>query len=78
MRSTSPSPAPPIKWKFDPNPSPQAIGKACCDAVIRGWAYADGKLVYNLLDDHTVAVDAGTGKAGYGARRWTISARASL
>ena len=57
---TKPSPA--IKWKFDPNPSPQAIGKACCDAVLRGWAFADGKLIYNLLDDHTVAVDAATGK----------------
>nr|WP_080643756.1 PQQ-dependent dehydrogenase, methanol/ethanol family [Mesorhizobium loti] len=55
-------PGPSIKWKFDPNPSPQAIGKACCDAVIRGWAYADGKLIYNMLDDHTVAVDAATGK----------------
>ncbi len=29
---------------------------------MRGWAYADGKLIYNLLDDHTVAVDAQTGK----------------
>jgi glucose dehydrogenase len=55
-------PSPSIKWKFDPNPSPEAIGKACCDAVIRGWAYADGKLIYNLLDDHTIAVDANTGK----------------
>ncbi len=55
-------PGPSIKWKFDPNPSPQAIGKACCDAVIRGWAFADGKLIYNLLDDHTIAVDAASGK----------------
>jgi alcohol dehydrogenase (cytochrome c) len=51
-----------IKWTFKPNPSPLAIGKACCDAVTRGIAYADGKLIYNLLDDHTVAVDAKTGK----------------
>lgn len=51
-----------IKWIFKPNPSPIAVGKACCDAVTRGIAYADGKLVYNLLDDHTVAVDAKTGK----------------
>ena len=27
----------------------------------RGAAYADGKIVYNLLDGHTVAVDAATG-----------------
>ena len=55
-------PGPSIKWTYQPNPSPIAIGKACCDAVLRGWAYADGKLIYNLLDDETVAVDAKTGK----------------
>jgi alcohol dehydrogenase (cytochrome c) len=52
----------PIKWVYQPNPDPRAIGEACCDKVLRGWAYADGKLIYNLLDDHTVAVDAATGK----------------
>src|SRR6185437_12763 len=51
-----------IKWTFKPNPSSMAVGKACCDAVTRGVAYANGKLIYNLLDDHTVAVDAKTGK----------------
>ena len=51
-----------VKWKYEPNPSPIAVGKACCDAVNRGAALYDGKLIYNLLDDHTVAVDAATGK----------------
>src|SRR6185437_12033798 len=51
-------PSPSIRWSFQPNPSPTAIGKACCDAVLCGWAYSDGKLIYNLLDAHTVAVDA--------------------
>jgi alcohol dehydrogenase (cytochrome c) len=55
-------PGAPVKWTFKPNPSPLAIGKACCDVVTRGVAWADGKLIYNLLDDHTVAVDARTGK----------------
>jgi alcohol dehydrogenase (cytochrome c) len=55
----------PIKWKFSPNPSPMAIGKACCDVVNRGMAYADGKIIYNLLDDHTVAVDVKTGKQAW-------------
>jgi alcohol dehydrogenase (cytochrome c) len=55
-------PGQPIKWEFKPNPSPTAKGKACCDTVNRGVAYVDGKLIYNLLDDHTVAVDAKTGK----------------
>ncbi|MEO7456568.1 MAG: PQQ-dependent dehydrogenase, methanol/ethanol family, partial [Gemmatimonadaceae bacterium] len=51
-----------LKWTFSPNPTPTAIGKACCDAVNRGAALYEGKLIYNLLDDHTVAVDAATGK----------------
>ena len=55
-------PGAPVKWMYNPHPSEVAIGKACCDAVLRGWAYGDGKLVYNLLDDHVVAVDAQTGK----------------
>ena len=55
-------PGAPIKWKFEPNPSPVAAGKACCDVVNRGWTLADGKLIYNLLDDHTVAVDTASGK----------------
>ena len=37
-------------------------GIACCDVINRGAFYADGKIVYNLLDGHTVAVDAATGK----------------
>jgi alcohol dehydrogenase (cytochrome c) len=55
----------PIKWIFRPNPTPMAKGKACCDSVNRGVAYADGKLIYNVLDDHTVAVDAKTGKEAW-------------
>jgi PQQ-dependent dehydrogenase (methanol/ethanol family) len=55
-------PGAPIKWTFKPNPAPIAAGKACCDVVNRGWVLADGKLIYNLLDDHTVAVDTATGK----------------
>src|SRR5262249_15837638 len=51
----------PIKWSFAPNPTPVSIGKACCDTVNRGGAYANGKIIFNLLDAHTVAVDAKTG-----------------
>jgi PQQ-dependent dehydrogenase (methanol/ethanol family) len=51
----------PLKWKFRPENAQAATGQACCDAVNRGAAYADGKIFYNLLDGHTVAVDAATG-----------------
>ncbi|MDY7227699.1 methanol/ethanol family PQQ-dependent dehydrogenase [Hyalangium rubrum] len=52
----------PMKWVYEPQPSPAAQGVACCDHVNRGAAYADGRLFYNTLDNHTVAVDAQTGK----------------
>jgi lanthanide-dependent methanol dehydrogenase len=52
----------PLKWKYRPAVDPNAIGIACCDVVNRGASYADGKIVYNLLDGHTVAIDAATGR----------------
>ncbi len=55
-------PGAPIKWVYEPHPAPISVGKACCDAVNRGPTYADGKLIYNLLDAETVALDARTGK----------------
>lgn len=52
----------PQKWIFRPNPDIRAVGVACCDVVNRGASYADGKIIYNTLDDHTVAVGANTGQ----------------
>ena len=52
----------PLRWKYRPENAQAAVGIACCDVVNRGAAFADGKLVYNLLDGHTVAVDASTGR----------------
>ena len=52
----------PLKWKYRPDVNPNAIGVACCDVINRGAFYADGKIIYNLLDGHTVAVDAESGK----------------
>jgi alcohol dehydrogenase (cytochrome c) len=55
-------PGAPMKWIYKPGPIAAAQGVACCDVVNRGASYADGKIVYNTLDNHTVAVDAATGK----------------
>jgi PQQ-dependent dehydrogenase (methanol/ethanol family) len=52
----------PLRWKYRPDVSPNAIGISCCDSVNRGAFYVDGKIIYNLLDGHTVAVDATNGK----------------
>jgi PQQ-dependent dehydrogenase (methanol/ethanol family) len=53
------------KWVYKPEPAPAAQGVACCDVVNRGAAYANGKIFYNTLDNHVVAVDARTGKAAW-------------
>jgi lanthanide-dependent methanol dehydrogenase len=52
----------PLKWKYRPAVSANALGAACCDAVNRGAFYADGKIIYNLLDGQTVAVEARSGR----------------
>ena len=52
----------PLKWKYRPDVDPNAVGIACCDASNRGAFDADGKIVYNLLDGRTVAIDTATGK----------------
>jgi alcohol dehydrogenase (cytochrome c) len=52
----------PLKWKYRPYVNGAVVGIACCDVVNRGASYAEGKIVYNLLDGHTVALDAANGK----------------
>jgi PQQ-dependent dehydrogenase (methanol/ethanol family) len=58
----------PLKWKYRPMVDPNALGMACCDAINRGAFYSAGKIVYNLLDGHTVAVDAATGRELWNTR----------
>src|ERR1051326_2966243 len=55
-------PGAPAKWVFDPKVPAAAQVVACCDVVNRGAAYYKGRIYYNTLDVHTVAVDATTGK----------------
>ncbi len=52
----------PLKWTYKPKPLAAAIGVACCDSVNRGAAYSDGKIFFNTLDNHTIAVDAESGR----------------
>lgn len=51
-----------LKWSYTPKPNPAAQGVACCDVVNRGLAYNKGKIFLNTLDNHTVALDAATGR----------------
>jgi PQQ-dependent dehydrogenase (methanol/ethanol family) len=61
-----------MKWVYQPHPDAQSVGKACCDVVNRGASYADGKVIYNTLDGHTVAVDVKTGKEAWRTRLGNI------
>jgi lanthanide-dependent methanol dehydrogenase len=63
----------PLKWKYRPPVDPNSQGVACCDGINRGASYADGKIVYNLLDGRTVAVDAATGKELWISRTASIA-----
>jgi PQQ-dependent dehydrogenase (methanol/ethanol family) len=55
-------PGAPMKWKYTPAVEQAAQGVACCDVVNRGAVIADGRLFFNTLDNHTIALDAATGK----------------
>ena len=39
----------PLRWKYRPAVSPNAIGIACCDSINRGAFYSEGRIFYNLL-----------------------------
>jgi PQQ-dependent dehydrogenase (methanol/ethanol family) len=52
----------PVKWKYEPKPEAASQGVACCDVVNRGLVYDAGRVFFNTLDDHTIALDAATGK----------------
>ena len=51
-----------LKWVYEPHPDPRAVGIACCDIVNRGAVFANGKIIYSLLDTEVVAVDADSGQ----------------
>jgi PQQ-dependent dehydrogenase (methanol/ethanol family) len=62
-----------MKWKYSPRVDPSSQGVACCDVVNRGEIYDNGKIFYNTLDNHTVAVDAKTGKEVWAVQLGDIS-----
>ena len=71
-------PGAPVKWTYKPKPLAAAQGVACCDVVNRGVVYADGKIILNTLDDHTIAVDANTGEELWRTRVGDINLGESL
>lgn len=66
-------PGAPLKWTYRPEPDAAAQGVACCDYVNRGAAYADGRVFLNTLDDHTIGLDAATGRELWNVRLGDIN-----
>ncbi|WP_417021021.1 methanol/ethanol family PQQ-dependent dehydrogenase [Candidatus Phyllobacterium onerii] len=66
-------PGAPLKWKYEPKTEAAAQGVACCDTVNRGPVYGDGRIYYNTLDGHTIAVDAQTGRELWNVRLGDIN-----
>lgn len=58
-------PGPAKLWEYAPPIDQTAFGKACCDDVNRGASYFGGNIIYNVLDNATVAVNAITGKQAW-------------
>ncbi len=50
-----------LKWFHDPQVDRAFLAKGCCDAVNRGVAYADGRVIVGTYDGRLVALDAGDG-----------------
>jgi PQQ-dependent dehydrogenase (methanol/ethanol family) len=63
----------PVKWSYRPPTVPSSQGVACCDVVNRGAAYSNGRVFFNTLDDHTVALDADNGHVLWNAQLGSIN-----
>lgn len=50
-----------LKWFYDPQVDRAFLAKGCCDAVNRGVAYVDGKVIVATYDGRLVALNADDG-----------------
>lgn len=66
------------KWEYRPEPARAAQGVACCDVVNRGVTYAAGKILFNTLDNHAIALDSKTGKELWKTRLGEINIGESI
>jgi PQQ-dependent dehydrogenase (methanol/ethanol family) len=66
-------PGAPMKWQYKPKVEQASQGVACCDVVNRGATFSDGKIFFNTLDNHTIALDAASGKEIWNTRLGDIN-----
>jgi PQQ-dependent dehydrogenase (methanol/ethanol family) len=66
------------KWTYQAKGEERARGVACCDVVNRGAAVSDGKVFFNTLDNHTVALDAASGRELWNVRLGDVNRGESM
>jgi lanthanide-dependent methanol dehydrogenase len=71
-------PGAPPKWTYEAQGEPRARGVACCDVVNRGAAVAQGKVFFNTLDNHTIALDAQSGRELWNAKLGDVNRGESM
>jgi PQQ-dependent dehydrogenase (methanol/ethanol family) len=71
-------PGAPVKWRFVPEAHGSAEGLACCDTINAGPVVADGKVYFNSLDGHTIALDAASGKPVWNVRTVSLDVAETL
>ncbi|MGI9292698.1 MAG: PQQ-dependent dehydrogenase, methanol/ethanol family, partial [Pseudomonadales bacterium] len=54
-----------LKWFYDPKVDRAFLAKGCCDAVNRGVAYANGKVIVGAYDGRLVALNAPDGSIAW-------------
>ncbi len=50
-----------LRWQFDPQVDRSKAADLCCDAVNRGVAFSDGKIITGTIDGRLIALDAKSG-----------------
>jgi PQQ-dependent dehydrogenase (methanol/ethanol family) len=71
-------PGAPPKWTYQAKGEERARGVACCDVVNRGAAVSGGKVFFNTLDNHTVALDAASGRELWNVRLGDVNRGESM
>jgi PQQ-dependent dehydrogenase (methanol/ethanol family) len=71
-------PGAPPKWTYEARGEPRARGVACCDVVNRGAAVAHGKVFFNTLDNHTIALDAQSGREEWNVKLGDVNRGESM
>ena len=66
------------KWSYQAPGEERARGVACCDVVNRGAAVSDGRVFFNTLDNHTIALDAATGRELWNAKLGDVNRGESM